>query len=118
MVGNRAATIDELETRTRTAEHLFPAAPMCRFGSAAQRIDRRVLKEQQDIPLPLCNPFFLELFLKCPSLGIGDRLHKPNECTSLRSWYRKRPTSLSMDIMIWVRSIEVTHKTAFSSVEF
>ena len=56
MVRDRAATIDELETRTCAAEDLFSAVPMCRLGGAAQGIDRQVLKEQQDIPLFLRNP--------------------------------------------------------------
>jgi len=59
MVGDRAATIDELEARACMAESLFPAFPMCRLGSTAQGIDWKVFKEQQDIPLSLGNPVFL-----------------------------------------------------------
>lgn len=59
MVGDRTATIDVLETRACAAENLFSAFPMCRLGGAAQSVDWLVLKEQQDIPSSLHNPFFL-----------------------------------------------------------
>jgi hypothetical protein len=59
MVGNRAATIYELEAGACSAEDLSPAAPMCWLGGTAQGIDWRVLKEQQYIPLSLRYPFFL-----------------------------------------------------------
>jgi hypothetical protein len=59
MVGDRAATIDELETGTRTAENLFSAVPMCWSGGATEGIHRQVLKEQQDIYLFSRNPILL-----------------------------------------------------------
>jgi len=67
MVGNRAATIYELEAGAGTAERLPTAVPMCWLGGTAQGIDWRVLKEQQRIPLPFRNPFFLELFFEVPT---------------------------------------------------
>jgi hypothetical protein len=59
MVGDRAASLDELETRPRTLEHLFSAIPMGWLGSAAEGIDWQVFKEQQDIPLFFRNPILL-----------------------------------------------------------
>jgi hypothetical protein len=57
-----------------------------------------MLKEQQYIPLSLRNPFSLELFLKCPCLGIRNRLRKPGERTHLWGRRRERLTSLFWEI--------------------
>jgi hypothetical protein len=72
---------------------------MCWLGGTAQGIDWRVFKEQQYIVLSLRNPFFLYLFLKCPCLGIGDRLRKPDERTSLLGRHGERLTTLPWEIM-------------------
>ena len=100
MVGDRAATLDELETRTRTAEHLFSAIPMGWLGSTAEGIDWQVLKEQQDIPLFLRNPILLQLFLEYPSFCIGDRSEKLNKTTSSRGGDWERLTLLPADILV------------------
>jgi hypothetical protein len=49
-----------------------------------------VFKEQQYIPSSLCNPVFLELFLKCICLAIGHQLGKLDKCTHLRERLMKR----------------------------
>jgi hypothetical protein len=75
---------------------------MCWLGGSTHGIDRRVLKEQQYIPLSLRNPFFLQLFLKCPCLGIGNRLRKPDKRTRLWGRCLERLTPLSWGIVIRV----------------